>query len=190
MSHEVTQLLLEWSRGDERALEELVPLVYGELRRLARRHLSHERPGHTLQPTALVHEAYLRLAGQRQENFEGRTHFLRVAAQIMRRILVDHARKHKASKRGGEACRLSLDEALEAPGGQGVDLVALDQALKELEQLDPQQSRIVELRYFGGLSIAETATAAGVSPATVKRDWVTARAWLRRQIGRGLDHDA
>jgi RNA polymerase sigma factor (TIGR02999 family) len=189
----VTEFLAAWSRGDAGALDELIPLVHAELRNVAQRQLRSERPNHTLQPTALVNEAYIRLAGQQHPEFEGRAHFFGVAARIMRRILVDYARQHAASKRGGEVQRLSLEEIVETPEEPAqvcVDLIALDEALTNLEKLDPQQSRIVELRYFGGLSIPEAARVVGVSPATVKRDWVTAQAWLRREIERGSAHES
>ena len=180
---DVTRRLAEWSRGDQHALAELMPLVYDELRRLADSYLRRERPDHTLQPTALVHEAYLRLVDQTVE-LQNRAHFFGVAAQVMRCILVDHARAHQAAKRGGGAHKLSLDEVAELAEGQAVDLIALDDALKALAALDPQQSRVVELRYFGGLTVEEAAEVLGVSPATVKRDWTTARAWLHREISK------
>jgi len=180
---DVTRLLQDWSNGDARALEALMPLVYGELHRLASRYLSRERPGHTLQSTALVHEAYLRLIGQRDVRWQNRSHFFGVAAQMIRRILVDHARAHQAAKRGAGAVKLSLDEALAASENQpDLDLLALDDALNRLAEIDPQQGRIVELRYFAGLSIEETAEVLHISPATVKRDWVMAKAWLFREI--------
>jgi RNA polymerase sigma factor (TIGR02999 family) len=189
-SEQVTRLLKCWSAGDRRALEELVPLIYDELRVLARRHLQRERPGHTLQTTALVHEAYLRLADQRKEDFSGRAHFFAVAAQVMRRVLVDHARRRRATKRGGELAKLSIQDVAENTQPRAVDFIALDEALQTLERLDPRQSRVVELRYFGGLSVPEVAEVLGASPATIKRDWVTARAWLRREIRRQSNHDA
>lgn len=187
---DVTQLLVNWSKGDRQALEQLTPLVYGELRRLASRYLRRERPGHTLQSTALVHEAYLRLIDQRYVQWQNRAHFFGIAAQIIRRILVDHARAHQAQKRGADACVLSLDEAVAAPVKRDLNLVALDDALEDLARLDPQQSRIVELRFFTGLSIDETAEVLGISPATVKRDWVVAKAWLHRQLSRSAAHGA
>ena len=181
-SHDVTQLLVSWSEGDPKALEALTPLVYDELRTLAGRYLRRERPDHTLQSTALVHEAYLRMVDQRQVRWQNRAHFFGVAAQIIRRILVDHARSHKAEKRGADAVKLSLDEAMAVPEERQVDLVALDDSLNSLASFDVQQGRIVELRFFGGLSIEETAAVLGVSPATVKRDWAMAKAWLYREI--------
>lgn len=180
---DVTRLLKDWSNGDTSALEALMPLVYDELHRLASRYLSRERPDHTLQSTALVHEAYLRLISQRDVHWQNRSHFFGVAAQMIRRILVDHARAHQAAKRGSGAVKLSLDEALASPENQpDLDLLALDDALNRLAEIDPQQGRIVELRYFAGLSIDETAEVLHISPATVKRDWVMAKAWLFREI--------
>lgn len=179
---DVTHLLNDWGRGNQQALDKLLPLVYDELRRLAASYLRRERPDHTLQPTALVHEAYFRLIGQREVSWQNRAHFFGIAAQAMRRILVDHARSHLYAKRGGGAQKLSLDEAMGVPDQQGVELTALDEALNKLETIDPRQSRIIELRYFGGLSIEATAEVLGISPATVKREWSMARAWLHRQI--------
>lgn len=179
---EVTRLLREWSGGNEKALEDLLPLVYGELRRLARHFLSGERPDHTLQATALVHEAYLKLVGQDAVAWQGRAHFIGVAATLMRRILVDHARAHRAEKRGGGVQRLTLDEAVSFFQQRDVDLVALDEALADLAQQDPRQSRVVELRFFGGLTIEETAEALGLAPTTVKREWNMAKAWLHQRI--------
>jgi RNA polymerase sigma factor (TIGR02999 family) len=182
----VTELLVSWSNGDREALEKLTPLVYGELRRLASAYLRRERPGHTLQSTALVHEAYMRLVDQRSVRWQSRAHFFGIAAQMIRRILVDYARAQKAAKRGAESPKLSLDEALAASEARDLDLVALDDALSDLAKIDPQQSQIVELRFFAGLSIEETAEVLRISTATVKRDWVTAKAWLYREIsGRG-----
>ncbi len=178
----VTGLLLKWSHGDQQALQELMPLVYGELRRLAGRYLRRERSDHTLQSTALVHEAWMKLVDQRSVQWQNRAHFFAVAAQIIRRILVDYARNRHAAKRGAYACKLSLDEAIEVPKQRDVDLIALDDALDGLARIDPQQSRIVELRFFAGLSIDETAEVLHVSPATVKRDWVSAKAWLYREM--------
>jgi RNA polymerase sigma factor (TIGR02999 family) len=179
----VSALLSKWRAGDPEALQALIPLVYQELRRIARHHLQQERPDHTLQSTALVHEAYLRLMKQGPAEVANRTHFLAVASQLMRQILVDHARGRRAAKRGG-GFKLELNDAVSAQKTQSVDLIALDDALNELAELDPQQSRIVELRFFGGLSIGETAEIVGVSPTTVKREWATARAWLRREVRR------
>ena len=179
---DVTGLLVNWSNGDQQALEELMPLVYGELRRLAKAYLRRERSDHTLQSTALVNEAFLRLVNQRNVQWKNRAHFFGIAAQLIRRILVDHARAHQADKRGAGAFKLSLDEAIGVAEKQDLDLVALDDALKRLTELDPQQGRIVELRFFAGLSIEETGEVLGVSPATVKREWSTARAWLYRDL--------
>jgi RNA polymerase sigma factor (TIGR02999 family) len=179
---DVTQLLIDWNNGNRQALDELLPLVYDELRRVAARYLQRERPGHTLQGTALVHEAYLRLIDQTRVRWQNRAHFLGVAAQMIRRILVDHARAKQSAKRGGIAMKLSLDESIEAPERREVDLGALDDALEDLGKIDPQQTRVVELRFFTGLSIEETAEALSISPATVKRDWVVARAWLFREL--------
>jgi RNA polymerase sigma factor (TIGR02999 family) len=181
---EVTQLLVDYSNGKREALDRLTPLVYKELRSLAARYLRRERPDHTLQSTALVHEAFLRLIDQDQVQWKNRAHFFGVAAQMIRRILVDHARTRHAQKRGGNARKLSLDEAIGVPEHRDLDIVALDDALKELSELDAQQSKVIELRFFAGLSIEETAEALGISPATVKREWVTARAWLLRQLSR------
>jgi len=189
---EVTQLLLRWRAGDEAALGALLPLVYQELRVMARRHLDGERDGHTLQRTALVHEAYLRLVGAQNLDFESRAQFFGVASQMMRRILVDHARRRGAKKRGENPLRVDLDEILQAEdddaprdGGAidtDVDFAAIDAALMRLETLDASQGRLVELRFFGGLSIRETADVTGSSPATVKREWALARAWLQREL--------
>lgn len=179
---EVTRLLVNWSNGDQKALEELTPLVYGELRRLAQRFLRRERPDHTLQSTALVHEAFLRLVDQRSVHWQNRAHFYGVASQLIRRILVDYARARRTEKRGADVIKLSLDEALGVSEKRDLDLVALDDALENLARLDPQQSRIVELRFFTGLSIEETAEVIGVSPATIKREWVSAKALLYREL--------
>src|SRR5688500_12263598 len=183
-SPDVTALLADWSAGNKAALEALTPLVYDELRRLARRYLARERPDHTLQSTALVHEAYLRLIDQKNVRWQNRAHFFGVAAQMIRRILVDHARGRQASKRGSGAPKLSLDEAIAVPERKDFDLLALDDSLNSLAKIDPQQARIVELRFFTGLTVEETAEVLGISPATVKRDWVTAKAWLYRDISR------
>jgi len=189
---EVTQLLLRWRAGDEAALAALLPLVYEELRSLARRHLRHERGSHTLQRTALVHEAFLRIVDQKQVDWESRTQFYGIASQMMRRVLVDHARRRSAAKRGDGAPHVDLDvvlqdEGADLPAGRQaeIDFAAIDDALKRLEALDPQQGKLVELRFFGGLSIKETADVIGVSPATVKREWAIARAWLQREIMAG-----
>lgn len=181
--NEVTQLLLAWQGGSQAALDQLLPFVYDELRRLAAGYLRRERSNHTLQSTALVHEAYMKLVDQRQVQWQNRAHFFAIAAQVIRRILVDHARGVNAKKRGAGAYRLSLDEAPDlANPAAGMDIESLDQALERLAQFDEQQARIVELRFFGGLSIEETATALGISPATVKRDWAVAKAWLFREL--------
>jgi len=161
-----------------------MPLVYAELRRLAHHYLQRERSNHTLQSTALVHEAYLRLAGENVPQWQNRAHFFGIAAHLMRQILVEHARSHAAAKRGGSACKLTLDEAVALPERVDVDLVALDDALKNLAKLDEQQSRIVELRFFAGLTIEDTSEVLGISAATVKRDWMSARAYLYREIDR------
>lgn len=179
----VTQLLHAWGGGDAGALDQVVPLVYAELRRQAERYLRREAPGHTLQTTALVHEAYLRLVDQRSARWESRAQFFGVAAQLMRRILVDHARGHHAAKRGGSAIQVPLEEGTAAAQERDVDLLALDEALTRLAALDERQARVVELRYFMGLGIEETAEALAISPATVKREWAMARAWLRRELG-------
>jgi RNA polymerase sigma factor (TIGR02999 family) len=181
---DVTRLLVSWSQGDKAALDQLAPLVYDELRQLAGRYLRRERPGHTLQSTALVNEAYLRLIDQRHVHWQNRAHFLGVAAQMIRRILVDHARAHQAAKRGSGAAKLALDEALDAGRERDLDLVALDDALDALSRLDTKQSRVIELRFFAGLSIEETAEVMEISPATVKREWSSARAWLFRELTR------
>lgn len=184
-SPDVTRLLVSWTNGDRDALQQLMPLVYGELHRLASRYLSRERSDHTLQSTALVHEAYLKLVDQRRVQWQNRAHFFGVAAQIIRRLLVDHARTHNAGKRGGGAYKLALDDALGvAERERDLNLVALDEALTHLAAIDEQQSRIVELRFFGGLSIEDTAAVLGISPATVKRDWNVAKAWLYRDLSR------
>jgi RNA polymerase sigma factor (TIGR02999 family) len=180
---ELTQLLIDWSKGDQAALDKLVPFVYDELRRLARHYMRRERPGHTLQTSALVNEAYLRLVDQ-TVSWQNRAHFLGIAARLMRQILVDHARSHKYAKRGGGAEKVSLDQVADLAQARASDLVALDDALIGLAAMDPQQSRIVELRFFGGLTIEETAEVAGLSHATVEREWSAARAWLRREMSR------
>lgn len=181
---DVTQLLLNWRSGDQAALEELVPLVYDELRRLAEHYMQGERSDHTLQPTALVHEAYLRLAAVDVE-WENRVHFFGIAAQVMRRILVDHARKYQYAKRGSGARKVLLDEAIELSQERATDLVALDDALASLAVVDQRKSRVVELRYFGGLTYEETAEVLGISPTTVHREIRLAKAWLYREIKEG-----
>ena len=182
-SGDVTGLLVEWANGDEQALHRLTPLVYKELRRLAAGCLRRERPDHTLQPTALVHEAYLRLVEQRNPSWENRSHFFRVAAHLMREILVDYARRRNAGKRAGQC--VSLEEAVNLPGKRSADLVALDGALKSLEKIDGRKCRAVELRYFAGLSVDETARALEVSAVTVRRDLRMAEAWLHNEMRRG-----
>src|SRR2546429_6466433 len=181
----VTQWLLKWRGGDESALNDLSGLVYEDLHRLAQQYLRRERPDHTLQATALVHEAYLRLVDQRGVSWQNRAHFFGVAAQLMRRILVDYARRHHAAKRGGAALKVSLTDVVIAAKEGPEELVALDDALSRLAALDPRQGRIVELRLYGGLTVEETADVLGVSPATVKREWSTAKAWLAREIRAG-----
>jgi RNA polymerase sigma factor (TIGR02999 family) len=181
-TQEVTRLLARWGQGDREALDVLTPLVYNELRRLAKAYLRRERPDHTLEGTALVHEAYLRLIDQRQVEWKSRNQFFGLAAELIRRILVDHARARVAAKRGGSSFKLSLDDAIAPAEEKDLDLVALDDALQALARADPQQSRVVELRYFGGLTIEETAQILGISPATVKRDWVMAKAFLKREM--------
>jgi len=182
--HDVTQLLQSWSHGNREALADLLPLVYDELRRLAASYMRFEAPGHTLQATALVHEAYMKLIQQRDVSWQSRAHFFGIAAQMIRRILVDHIRATRAQKRGAGFAALCLDEALGVTEKKNWEIIALDDALKTLANVDPQQARIVELRFFAGLSIEETASIVGVSPATVKRDWVTAKAWLFRELSR------
>jgi RNA polymerase sigma factor (TIGR02999 family) len=181
-STQINRLLAEWGHGDEGARDALIPLIYNELRRIARRHLGHERPDHTLQSAALVNEAYLRLVGQKKPEWRNRAHFFGVAAHMMRHILVDHARNRRAVKRGADAPRLSLDPEIALPQKPELDLVALDGALNKLAGLDPRENRVIELRFFGGLSIEETAVVMGISPRTVKREWATARAWLRLEM--------
>ena len=179
---EVTKLLREWSEGREEAREALLGLVYDPLRAIAERHLHGERAGHTLQPTALVHELYLRLVDQRQVDWNDRTHFFAVAAKVMRRILVDHARRRNSEKRGGGVAPVTIGAALEKAVEENFDVVALDAALESLENIYPQQARVVELRFYGGLTIDETAAAMRISAATVSREWTMARAWLRRAL--------
>ena len=181
-SPQITQLLLAWGEGDEAALAQLMPLVYAELRKVAARHLRRQRPGHTLQTTALVNEAYLRLIESSQVRWQNRAHFFAVSAQLMRRILVDFARERQNLKRGGDAQQVSLDEALIVAPERGADLLALDDALTRLAALNPRQAQIVELRYFGGLSEEESAEALKVSLRTVQRDWNLARLWLYREL--------
>ena len=182
-SHLVTKLLKDWSAGDESAPDKLMPLVYEELRRLAHRYMRREKPGRTLQTSALINEAYVRLADQSKIQWESRTHFFGIAARLMRQILVDQARRRNFAKRGGAALRVTLSEATAVAEEQSASVIALDDALQSLEKIDPRKSRIVELRFFGGLSIEETAEALDVSPGTVMREWTFARAWLRKEMG-------
>ncbi|HEX6730427.1 MAG TPA: sigma-70 family RNA polymerase sigma factor, partial [Pyrinomonadaceae bacterium] len=179
---QVTQLLERWGRGDQSALDELTPLVYNELRKVADAYVRRERPGHTLQATALVNEAYLRLIGQKHGRWEGRKHFYGIAARLMRQVLVEHARKHKAEKRGGGRVAVTLDHYDEVANTPDVDILAVHEALERLARFDEQQARIVELRFFGGLSIEEAAETLGVGHATVEREWAMARAWLRNEL--------
>jgi RNA polymerase sigma factor (TIGR02999 family) len=182
---EVTALLDRWNDGDHEALAELMPLIVEDLRLIARKHLSHELPGHTLQPTALVNEVYLRLKGRRQVSWQNKAQFFAFVAGMMRHVLVDHARSRKTSKRGSGAVRISLDESIRVPlKEQDPDILALDDALKSLAEVDPRQSRIVEMRYFTGLSIEEVAEVEQISPTTVKREWRTAKLWLYRELSR------
>jgi RNA polymerase sigma factor (TIGR02999 family) len=186
---DVTELLQAWSNGDQEALDNLFQLIYRELRRLAAHHLRHERSNHTLQPTALVHEVYLRLADWKNMTWRDRLQFYGAASNVMRHVLIDYARAHRAAKRGGKVRRVLLDEAVGVPARPDVDLIALDDALKMLEELDRPMSRIVELHYFGGLSLEETAELTGVSPRTVVRQWRAAKAWLHREISREGRHE-
>ena len=180
--HEITQLLAEWSEGNQAALDDLYPLVYDELHRLARRYMSRERKGHTLQTTALINEAYVRLVDQRSVHWANRSHFFAISAQIMRRILIDHARRHAYAKRGGGAQQVSLDETATVATGNLSEFLRLDEALKSLAELDPRRSQVVELKYFGGLNNDEIAGVLKISKNTVIRDWNMARAWLYRQL--------
>lgn len=182
---EVTQLLADWGRGDRSAFDKLFPLVHDELRRIARGQMSHERPGHTLQATALVNEAYLKLAGHAGHEWRNRSHFYAVCAQVMRHTLIDHARAQARDKRGGGAIQVSLGDVAVIAGDQAAEYVALDEALRFLETVDPQKGKIVELRYFGGLSVDETADVLDISPRTVRREWRRAKAWLYRMISEG-----
>jgi RNA polymerase sigma factor (TIGR02999 family) len=180
--HDVTQLLLAWGNGDQEALDRLIPLVYDHLRQLAGRRMRRERPGHTLQTTALVNEVYLRLIDQRQARFANRAHFFAIAAQLMRRIVVDYARTQGRAKRGGAAGRIALDEAALLSPAQSAEMLALDEALRTLAAIDERKARVIELRYFGGLSVEEAAVILDVSENTVIRDWALAKAWLRREL--------
>jgi RNA polymerase sigma factor (TIGR02999 family) len=185
----VTQLLVAWNNGDKVALNRLMPLVYRELHRLARRRLGREDAGHTLQTTALVHEAYLRLVGQKAGHWQNRAHFFAIAAQMMRRILVDYARSRRQAKRGGGAQKVSFDEMMVVSGGKAADVIALDEALTTLAELDERKGKLVELRFFAGLSIEDTAEILGVSPGTIKRDWTLAKAWLQRELKKNETRD-
>ena len=181
-SRTVTRLLSAWGDGDKQALDLLIPIVYSELHRIANRYLKQERSDHTLQPTGLIHEAYLRLLGQSMPDWKGRTHFFGVASHVMRQILVDYARKHRASKRGGNVQKVSIDEALIVSQNDLEKFITLDDALKQLATFDDRKCRVLEMRYFGGLSVEETAEALGISVATVGRDLRMAEAWLRREL--------
>ncbi|MGH9405357.1 MAG: sigma-70 family RNA polymerase sigma factor [Terriglobia bacterium] len=187
--HEVTALLQAWSEGEQGALDRLMPVVYHELHRLARRYMARERPGHTLQTTALVNEAYVRLVDSAQAGWQSRAHFFAISAQVMRRILVDWARSRRAMKRGADVRPLELDEALVTAEGPRADLVALDDALKTLATVDPRKSQVVELRFFGGLSVEETAEVLKISAETVMRDWKMAKSWLRRELSHGMGRE-
>ena len=184
---QISRLLEDWRQGNQQARDALIPLVYDELRRLARRYLRRERPDHTFQSAALVHEAYLRMAQQDAIPLNNRAHFFAVAAQLMRHILVEHARNRRAAKRGGGDAKLTLDTGIALPSKPDVDLVVLDDALTRLAELDPRQSRIIEMRFFGGLSLEETAAVLDISLATVKREWASARAWMRRELSKDRD---
>ena len=181
-THQVTQLLIDWSNGDQSAFDRLMPLIDDELRRLAHRYMTRERAGHTLQTTALVNEAFLRLVNRKNLQWQNRAHFFGLAAQVMRTILVDHARSHASAKRGGGTRNLELDEALVVSQQKASEVIALDEALKQLALIDPRQSRIVELRFFGGLTVEEAAEVLRVSPVTIKREWSTAKAWLFHEL--------
>lgn len=178
----VTRLLKAWNQGDKAALEAILPMIRDELMRVARGYMARERPSHTLQPTALVHEAYLKLIDQREVTWQDRCHFFGVAATLMRRVLVDHARKHHAEKRGGAVTHVTLNEEIDGRIGRDVELIDLDRALERLQALDARQAHLVELRFFAGLTVEQTAVVLGVSPATVKREWASARAWLFREL--------
>ena len=188
--HEVTQLLIDWSNGSQDAVEHLFPLVYEELRRLAHRYMRRERPGHTLQTTAVVHEAYLRLIDQNHVQWQNRAHFFAIAAQMMRRILITHAQSHAYAKRGGGALKVSLDEAAVLSPARAGELIALDEALKSLGVIDVRRSQVVELRFFGGLSNEEIAEVLKISPNTVTRDWNVAKAWLYREMSKEQDDES
>jgi RNA polymerase sigma factor (TIGR02999 family) len=183
-SHEVSDLLVDWGNGDQTALDKLIPLVYDELRRMAHRYMARENPDHTLQTTALVNDAYLRLVDQRRTRWQNRAQFFGIAARLMRRVLVDHARSHTCEKRGGAAIHVPLDEGTALSPERAADVLALDEALNQLTTIDPRKGQIVELRYFGGFTVEETASLLDVSDVTVMRDWSLAKAWLRREIGK------
>lgn len=187
---DVTQLLADVQNGRPDAAPQLIPVVYEELRRLARRQMRHERADHTLQPTALVHEAYFRLVNQSERSWQNRTHFIRIAAQVMRRMLIDYARARRTAKREGGLQRVPFEEPLLLNQVQSDELLAVDEALARLARFDPRQSRVVELRFFGGLTVEETAEALDISPKTVKRDWSVARAWLHREVKKSCRDDA
>ena len=189
-SNEITRLLSDWSEGNESALDELLPLIYGELRRLSHRYMRRERSGHMLQTTALVHEAYLRLVGQQSARWQNRTHFFSAAAQVMRHILVDYARSLRREKRGKGFSQVPLSEVAVMSADRADELVAVNIAMESLAAIDPRKGRVFELRYFGGMSVEEAAEALNVSPATVARDWKMARAWLRREMGSGVPDGA
>ena len=181
----VTQLLVDWRQGDQSALKKLTPLIYDELRRIAHRYVQHERSGHTLQTTALINEAYVRLAGQETPEWQNRSHFFAVTAQVMRHILIDHARRRRCLKHGGQFQQVSIEEASLMSEERAAELIALDEALDELREFDPRKNKVVELRYFGGLSLEETAQALEISVMTVRRDWRAAKAWLFRRMNHG-----
>jgi RNA polymerase sigma factor (TIGR02999 family) len=184
LQSEVTQLLIDWSKGDKAAFDRLIPVVHAELRRLARNYMARENPGHTLQTSALINEAYIRLVDQQSVPWQNRAHFFGVAAQVMRHILIDHARSHRFAKRGGGARKVPLEEALAITDQRADELIAMDDALTYLATLDPRKSKLIELRFFGGLSIEETAEAMEVSPITVTREWRSAKAWLHREMSK------
>ena len=188
--HEVTQLLLDCSKGSQDAFKQLFPLVYEELRRLAHRYMTQERPGHTLQTTAVVHEAYFRLIDQKHVQWQNRAHFFAIASQMMRRILITHAQSHAYAKRGGGALKVSLDEAAVLSPERAAELIALDEALKSLTAIDPRRSQVVELRFFGGLDNEEIAEVLNISPNTVTRDWNVAKAWLYREMSKEREDES
>jgi RNA polymerase sigma factor (TIGR02999 family) len=190
LAHELTQLLIDWSNGSQDAVEQLFPLVYEELRRLAHRYMRRERPDHTLQTTAVIHEAYLRLIDQKHVQWQNRAHFFAVAAQMMRRILITHAQSYAYAKRGGGALKVSLDEAAILSPARAGELIALDEALKGLAIIDVRRSQVVELRFFGGLNNEEVAEVLKISPNTVTRDWNVAKAWLYREMNKEQDHES